>query len=86
MAFLREACLWRYCSDPQTLSDLSWLGNTNGKVMGGDYILCQEENFCFINLSFLLNFVTGSLEEGELSEEELEQKRKALLRELQENS
>ena len=54
--------------------------------MGGDYILCQEEHFCFINLSFLLNFVTGSLEEGELSEEELEQKRKALLRELQENS
>ena len=28
----------------------------------------------------------ASLEEGELSEEELEQKRKALLRELQENS
>ena len=33
-------------------------------------------------------FVPGeaSLEEGELSEEELEQKRKALLKELQENS
>jgi len=28
----------------------------------------------------------ASLEEGELSEEELEQRRKALLRELQENS
>ena len=37
-------------------------------------------------LVFFFDSVSGSLEEGELSEEELEQKRKALLRELQENS